>query len=418
MVYDNFNRRRLTSPATCKPMKGKPFFMACIWTGALGLAFLVGFVTRAPAPAPASPPPDAAVATEPQSLQIQEPISRVERPENSPHEPPITVFTSADDLEFRESFARLLPQIAAIGAHDDLFVLADVWAAQNPKVAVNWIAGLEFNDERNPFLYSALSRWATDDFDAARDWLQALPDDFPVSGEYLSAAMIRGLASQDPKRALNMLLAMPNGPERNGSVDFLVSAWRDDGLQEAMNNVAQLPSSSRAMKERAIGQLLDTLAPDEIPAAAEWASSLPARNDRVAAHSALAARWARETPPAAAAWAGELPERAVRTRALGEAGTRWARLDPTTASDWLESHAGKPDFDLAARSVAWTTVGLTPERAMDQVAGITNPQLRHESFEQILRFWTAEQPDAALALLEEDERIPSDIKRQILTWFE
>lgn len=119
--------------------------------------------------------------------------------------------------DFVTSFQDLLPQFENSIVHDDLFLLADVWASRDGEAACQWLAALTLEDERNPYLFSALSQWARQHPQAAVAWFQGQEFAGDQSQDYLIAGLIRGLAASDPAAALDALLAVPESPERSTS---------------------------------------------------------------------------------------------------------------------------------------------------------------------------------------------------------
>lgn len=320
--------------------------------------------------------------------------------------------------EFKAVFDALLPELELPASHDALFLLADAWAAKAPEEAADWLLSLKFDDPRNPFLFSALSQWSSRDPAGALAWLQAHQGESGSSQDYLLASMIRGSAMKDPAFALKLLMEAPDSPERLGSMEFVSRAWLDEGFESAADKLAGIPDSEDALRQRAIRQLVEHAAVDEVDAVREWSGELSSIDERRMATAAVAARLSRVDPVAAASWADDLDDTEARSLAYGEIATRWARVDPLAAGGWLAERSGRPDVDLAARAVAWSTVGIDPGKAFGQVAGITHEPLRNQSFEQLGRVWMSDQPLAAKAFFESDSPIPPDIRKLLLQSFE
>lgn len=384
-----------------------------LWLGALVVAFLLGLPSDGSTETRTAPERHVALPTvgPVEALRFPDPLAREEAFARSAE-------AMESGEEFRATFGELLPDFESGTTHDALLLLADAWAAREPAAACAWLDKLDFNDPRNPYLFAALSQWASADPQAARAWLDTAHSDPGAGRDHLLAALVRGIARNDPDEALRTLLAMPNSPERTGSIDFLVQAWHRKGLESAMGNVAALPDSDPSLKERAIRQLVDALSPDDLATARSWAGQLADPQARLDAHAAIAAHWSRHDPATAAGWAAAIDDPAIRRRALGEVATRWARIDPPAAANWLAAHAGRLDYDLAARAVAWSTVGLDPEAAFKQVATITSESLRDETFEQLGRIWITRQPQIARNFLQSDCPIPPAVRARLLEHFE
>ena len=319
---------------------------------------------------------------------------------------------------FRSLFKEMLTGFEDARTHDDLFLLADAWGAAAPEEACVWLDELDFNDVRNPYLFSALTQWARKDPDAARLWVEARYAMRGPTRDYLLASLVRGMARRDPDSALQVLLAAPASPERTGAIDFLLEAWRQTDLEHAFGQVATLPASETRLKERAVSQLVAGLAPSELALSRAWAAALSSPEDRRIAQVGIAANWSRRDPVAAAEWVSSLDDTVTRSRAYGAVAIRWARVDPLGASRWLGRYADRPEYDFACRAVAWSTVGIDPDIAFKQVAAITSVPLRDETFEQVGRIWLSEQPQEARLFLEGESSIPPAIRERLLDSFE
>ena len=313
----------------------------------------------------------------------------------------------------RAEFEAKLEFVEDPEVHDELFEHAEKWARSSPEEAVKWLGELEFDDPRNPFLFSALTQWAEQDASAASKWLNQKYSEGHLSMNYLLAAMVRGLSRQDPDVAKSMLLSSPKSPERSGAVDFLVRAWYRKGIEHAAEELKSLGD----LKERALKELFLNVSSEDLEKAVSLSEGLPFE-DRLIAQASLAANWGRRDPAAAAKWAGGLDGHVVRERALGEVATRWARLDPVAAGQWLDENAGRSEMDLAMRSYAGNTVNYDPALAFAKVSRITSQSLRDQSFEQIGRIFLNHQPQRAKAYFENDTVIPAVVRETLLRSFE
>ena len=322
----------------------------------------------------------------------------------------------SDPAAMEVFFAEWVAQRESLTIHDALFLLADEWAAIAPEEAVGYLGRLEVGGSRNPYLFSALSQWASQDPGAALAWLKSNRDGPEQGRDYLMAALIRGAATADPDFALKLLLEAPDSPEKLGSVEFLTRVWLQGGLDAAVAGLDRLPMNEAGVRERAIKQIASRA--DDRSAVAAWAVGLPDSRERMLAVSAVAARWSQQDPAEAAAWVDGLASAPIRSDAYGEIGTRWARRDPLAAADWLGEQDGNAEYDLAARGVAWSTVGVVPDKAFEQVASITHAGLREETYEQVGRMWISQQPQRAKSYLEGENPMPERIRDRLLEVFE
>ena len=294
--------------------------------------------------------------------------------------------------------------------HDELWLLADEWASQEPEAAVTWMNQLEFDDVRNPYLFAALSQWAVQDQESALAWVAGQQPEKEESELYLKAALIRGMARNDPDAAAAFLLKQPKSLMRS-TIDFVLGAWAQESLQRAFAGISGLPAELRIL---AYGKIAKHLSPETLAQACEVSLSHESSKERAALQKALADRWAQRSPEEALAWAEKIPIPDVTATVAKQ----WARQEPLKASTWLATRRGTPEYDLSARAVAWSVVGLDAHLAFSQVEAIQSEGLRLETFEQMGRFWISDQPTQARAFLEGDNPLPPDLREALLSHFE
>jgi len=315
--------------------------------------------------------------------------------------------------DFVRGFDSLLPERADVFKHDELWLLADEWAAQEPEAAVAWLSELEFDDVRNPYLFAALSQWASQDPEQARAWLLSHRPEVEESALYLNAGFIRGVARQDPEAAVAFLLEQPKRVGRS-TIDFVLGAWAQDGVSRLLSGVLALPADRADLRIHALEKAAAHLSPEMLVEARELSQTLRDEKEREALQAALADRWAQRSPEEAMEWAQGL----AQPQAIGRVAKHWARQEPVKASDWLARREGTPEYDVSARAVAWSVVGIDAERAFSQVAEMRSQSLRLETFEQMGRFWLSDQPKVARAFLEGENPLPPKLRAALLSHFE
>jgi hypothetical protein len=320
--------------------------------------------------------------------------------------------------EFQALFEDLLADRDRTLTHDALFILADSWAARAPLEAAEWLNSLDFKDPRNPYLFSALSQWSSQDPEVALDWMMSHQDGPGFTRDYLLAGVVRGMVTKDADLALKVLLEAPSSPERLSAVEFLTSEWLKDGFESAMLNFERLPSSEGDLRERAIRQLVAHSSVEDFEMVKSWSSGFLKGSEARIAMSAAAAKWSHRNPEAASRWVSGLEDRQGRMLAYGEIGARWGRADPIAAGAWIKENSGGGEFDFATRAVAWATVGIDPNKAFSLVAGIGSNELRDETFEQVGRVWMSFQPERAQQYFASESPIPLDLRERLLESYE
>lgn len=310
------------------------------------------------------------------------------------------------------TFEKRLPMRDDLTVHDELWLLADRWALESPEDAVTWLSELKFNDPRNPYLFAALSQWASRDPQKAMAWFESHQPVERESAEYLKAGLIRGMARKNPEDALEFLLGQSKALGRS-AIDFILGAWSQEGAGVLFAGIDAIPLDRPDLRLEAYRKAASHLTYSMLGTARDHALNLENQEERRALQSAIANRWAQRDPVAALQWAGEVSD----PRVTGIVAKYWARQEPLEASAWLETRKGGAGYDLSARAVAWSVVGMDPQRAFLQISGMQSEGLRRETFEQVGRFWISDQPQAARAYLENDNLFPADIREDLLSHF-
>ena len=312
-----------------------------------------------------------------QTEDLEAPSASIEKERSST---PV-VFRGQEAIDFIKG---KIPDRADISVHDELWLTAEDWASREPAEAVAWMNKLEFDDVRNPYLFAALSQWARQDPERALVWLEKNSPENEESEQYLKAALIRGMARNDVDGALAFLLKQPKNLGRS-TVDFVLGAWVQEGAGALIDGIGKLPDH---LKLHALEKAASHLSPEMLAEARGLSEALAEGAERTVLQTSIANRWAAREPKAALAWAAEQASPEV----VGVVAKHWARQEPLEASRWLEARQDSPEYDLSARAVAWSVVGIDPEKAFSQVAAMKSEPLRLETFEQLGRFWISDQP--------------------------
>ena len=329
--------------------------------------------------------------------------------------------------DFEQAFQALRPAMESSDGHDRLFILADAWAASDPRAALSFLAGVDVPGWRNPYVFAAITQWARVDADGALAWLnrQFSADRLAALGdeqrrlteqerEYDLVALIRGVARQSPERAEAWMLSLRDTSLRVGAMDYVLQAMWHAGEKRALAWVEALPADDRPLKTGAIRQALRRLIATDPAAARAWAESFTHPGFRQAAVQSLADQWAGTEPRQAAAWAQGLTKAGLRQVAVAETMDRWARQDPAAAEHWLRQLPPSSEWDMAKRRFAWVTRGLNAQNAFEWVAAIESDGLRLETLEQVGRLWISEAPQEAERFIRQSDLFPAEMKQALL----
>lgn len=362
-------------------MSKKAFIVGVLWIAALAVSFYWG-QSQSSEPSPS----------------VSSPEKKLPTPSVSHYKNEGPAFIKAN-LQYRDD----------IFVHDELWLAASDWASREPEEATDSLHLLKFDDIRNPYLFAALSQWASQDPQKALAWLTNILPEIVGSEHYLNAALIRGMARKNADDALAFLLDQPLSSQRS-TIDFILGAWAQDGASHLIENINKLPEN---LKLHALQKAAAHLSPEMLNAARGLAKTLADPQERSTWQSSIAERWAAREPKTALQWA----EEHTNPEVIGVVAKHWARQEPLKASTWLDTQRGSPIYDLSARAVAWSVVGLDPNQAFSQVEAMQSEGLRLETFEQLGRFWISDQPVQARAFLEQENPLPVELRDALLSHF-
>jgi hypothetical protein len=149
---------------------------------------------------------------------------------------------------------------------------------------------------------------------------------------------------------------------------------------------------------------------------AAWLRTLPPSQERNAALAAVAENWAGRDPKAAMDWSNGLSAGDDRQNALQKAFGQWERVDMLAAAQWLGQQPADPVIDhLIANLVGDSRVTQAdPPAALMLAESVSDPRLRGQSLDAVLRTWGREDMAAAEKYVSESTQLSSAQKEQIL----
>jgi hypothetical protein len=212
----------------------------------------------------------------------------------------------------------------------------------------------EWSDFAGSWEWMVASKWSARDPEAARSWIEHLPDG-PARDKSLKAydearkAKMQQEKRPDPVETLVRVVSRPPARLPNTSSGFLsnytsglLNQLDETGRRQAWDQTSALPETERAQAQ---AKLLSIQAANSPAEAAAWLSSQSDSSTNPEFASRLAANWALDDAPAAARWVASLSEGEAKTWALWNLARQWQRVDPTAARRWAN------DQPAAARAV-------------------------------------------------------------------
>jgi RNA polymerase sigma factor (sigma-70 family) len=307
-------------------------------------------------------------------LFIADPLQRAQRLSQL-----IAALTAENAPQIAEAFERV--KNAGIKFADEQRLFLRAWAKLDGSAAVKYAVnhGGQASDEA----VSALGGWASASPQAARAWLDALPES--DAKETLIYGLLDGWSTVDFQAAAAYAESRPSSPARDSFRELLLQrALRSGGIAAAQNWVDRIPKDdqNRDYKQRAFGDVIQAMLYRDPAAAARWISELNGQafvgNDAVAN---TAAKLAEASPTDALHWLTTLKLADVNGagRGAGAVLQTWAQQNPEAAGAWLQQNTNHPFYDQMAATYVRTVAGVDRTAANEWAQTIRNAQVRDEA---------------------------------------
>lgn len=248
----------------------------------------------------------------------------------------------------------------------NLFLRA--WGSLDGEAAVQHASTGQPGAEEALHLNAAVAGWASRAPHAARAWVEALPDG--DRKEELVLGLLDGWSMADFASAAAYAESRPRSEARNQFRQLLLQrALGAGGVAAAQQWFSRIPDDEHnsLYKQRAFGEVIQTMLYRDPSAAAHWISQLGGKpfvtGDTVAQ---TAAKLAENSPAQAMQWLQTLKGLAQEHVAAGQTKVMetWARQDANAAGLWLEQNRGQAGYDPLAGSYARAIGRSYPQTAL------------------------------------------------------
>jgi hypothetical protein len=176
---------------------------------------------------------------------------------------------------------------------------------------------------------NVLSRWSSQDSEAALNWAIANAD--RIDGSAFSSLASR-TASSDPELAMQTLASLPTN-QRQGWIAGVAQGLAQTDLDRAIAFINQY--RGQPAFDDAVLNLVSLTARSDPARAAELIGNAGSSASLRTAASMLGSQWAQTDPRAAAAWAQGLDNRAIQSMTLRSIASSWVATDAGAARSWL-----------------------------------------------------------------------------------
>jgi hypothetical protein len=308
-----------------------------------------------------------------------------------------------------------------------LTAVVNAWADRDPQGFLAANSSVTVPRMREGGVDTALKTWASQDPQAALEWLKNNPGSAPPSAlQQRYASAIAGYAATDPAGALSTVNALSaNNPTdavlKNNALVALTNALADSGnFSDAMTMFGQLPAGQ--MQNTAYNTLVQRWADADPVDASAYISSLTDPTQRAQLGARVAQTWAASDPASAAAWAAQMDQQAGSTpgangqgnnQLLASAISSWAAYDLDAPAQFLNQLPAGGGKDNAVAIFAMSAGQQDPASAEQWVSTIADDQLRARAATAVAFEMLAQDPNTFNTFIANTTMIPDQAKQAL-----
>jgi hypothetical protein len=207
--------------------------------------------------------------------------------------------------------------------------VAENWAAQDPKSALDWVQ-MQSTDISRVAMQGIVSGWLQKDPQAAQDYCASHVDN--LAGQQSASIVANRMAATDPERAAKWASQLPNENARQMSELTVAGGWAANDPRNAAQWAASLPADDQ---EGALSAIASVWAESDPQAAGEWLNTLSG-SGRDAAVASYASALAPVDPATALAWALSASNSSIREEVASRIANDWLMRDPSAARTWIQ----------------------------------------------------------------------------------
>jgi hypothetical protein len=326
-----------------------------------------------------------------------------------------------------EEILAILKQKMDSSLHDEVRALLEFLARTRPLMALDLAQKAGRTDaERYTLSFAALQVWSRNNPEPAWSWTLQTFRQLDLAGQpSLRSCVLDQVAGLNPTWVITLVaeaLKQGGAPLNFGETSTAQLALQ--AMDKAGNSTLERPAIEAWSRDPGYDQI-DRAAFEEVAApwaqhspteAAAWLRTLPPSSERNAALAAVAENWAASDPKAAMDWSSGLSAGDDRQNAMQKAFNEWEHTDMLAAAQWLGQQPADPVTDhMIANLVGDPRVTQAdPPAALMLAESVSEPRLRGQSLDAVLRTWGREDPTAAEKYVMESTQLSSAQKEQIL----
>ncbi|MBB5352982.1 hypothetical protein HNR46_003232 [Haloferula luteola] len=278
-------------------------------------------------------------------------------------------------------------------------MLLTAWAKVDPITALNYAtANIENPYARN----TILSTWATSDPQGAIAWARASHEGDGVNP--FMVGVIRGIASNDPTLASQLMAEMPYSRERGEALASILPHMLSQGTDVAKAWVETI--GDERLRDGAVRRLADEMMRSNPSEAAQWLADHPGNESGRGIDDALTA-WANTNRDEAVRFYETLPTGEMRSNALRGLTNQLASEDPAAAAQFLDQHAADAD-DRVYQQFVWNSFRSAPELSANYISRMTDARQQDRMYRRMLEGWMRRDFNAATQWMTSND-LPSGV---------
>ena len=289
-----------------------------------------------------------------------------------------------------------------------LDLMLGTWAATNPAGAIAWAKSLKEKSEQEHAINAIVGAVARRDVDEAIALANAYAPEMLKDGALVNA-IHNAMPKRDPGKNARMIAELGGVRE----IESATRRWAGKNPTEAMKWADEL--TDEKLRTEALKGAWRELGENHFEdAAAKLAQAAADAPFIESIGKAVTQKLAEKDPQAAEHWAATLPQREVREEAYTALGEFYGSKDPEKGGLWLNGLAAGAERDKAIAAFVAKARGNDPAAAIDWAVTIGDGEQRINAVRGALSSWFEASPAAAMEWLQTTPSISEEDRQAIL----
>lgn len=267
-------------------------------------------------------------------------------------------------------------------------VVVEAWATDDVMGALAYVENLPTGQQHQQLQQVIAHTYGKQDPAAAFAWARNLDPSLPG----VLDAVVRGIASTDPVRAVDALLTLDSEEAQRDIARSIAMYAAYSGMPETLaDRLAMLPDAE--VKGDAVRALISNWASTDPESALVW---LLANADAAgtSGFSKVAQQLGHADPAMAVRYTSKVPS-AHREAWVEHVAAGYAQIDPTAAFDWISQFQGEPAYEAGLATMIKHSAPQDPRGAARMLETIVDSPHSANAASNIAEHWTRSEPRAA-----------------------